>query len=383
MDSDYEGCHEEACHESSGVSLRSPDGWTCGGFVPLKSNEYVLSDVHLLCEEDAAGDSDFVTSRFVFTVPSRPSFPSAWVVSCNLSPSPTVSEEGFGSANDVDDDGDCDIRRETPAREVIVIEHKRSTVLEDVGSQVWRGALYLSDFILDRPEIFRGRVVLELGVGVGLTLSVLQYAGCRCVFGTDYSEHILEQCQLNVDRNSQLLPRCIALPRKECPRSDVRIRILDWCSKETLPGYRTSRLFESTKFNLENSKFRWSPEDLLLLQNDCVIVAADVIYSDSLTDAFFDTLLRLLGLVEVAQLTVYIALEKRINFTMAEMAACAPSYQYFLRCLEKFSARSAGKDGPFLPAEMVATGADSGIKQYFQYERVPELEMWKLTVERR
>lgn len=30
-------------------------------------------------------------------------------------------EEGFGSANEVDDDGDCDVRRERPAREVIVI----------------------------------------------------------------------------------------------------------------------------------------------------------------------------------------------------------------------------------------------------------------------
>lgn len=58
MNLDYEGRDEEAYDESSGVSLMSSDGWTCGGFVPLKSNEYVISDVHLLCEEDAAGDSD-------------------------------------------------------------------------------------------------------------------------------------------------------------------------------------------------------------------------------------------------------------------------------------------------------------------------------------
>lgn len=50
-----------------------------------------------------------------------------------------------------------------------ISEHKKSTVLSEVGLQVWRGAFLLNDFILSNRDLFSNKKVLELGSGVGLT----------------------------------------------------------------------------------------------------------------------------------------------------------------------------------------------------------------------
>lgn len=55
-------------------------------------------------------------------------------------------------------------------------EHKTLTELRHVGLQVWRGALLLADYILSNPDLFRDKVVLELGSGVGLTSIVACFA---------------------------------------------------------------------------------------------------------------------------------------------------------------------------------------------------------------
>lgn len=48
-------------------------------------------------------------------------------------------------------------------------EHKKSTILSEVGLQVWRGAFLLNDFILSNRELFSNKKIIELGSGVGLT----------------------------------------------------------------------------------------------------------------------------------------------------------------------------------------------------------------------
>lgn len=48
-------------------------------------------------------------------------------------------------------------------------EHQNATTLELVGEQVWRGALFLADFILHHHDNFGGAHILEVASGVGLT----------------------------------------------------------------------------------------------------------------------------------------------------------------------------------------------------------------------
>lgn len=50
-----------------------------------------------------------------------------------------------------------------------ILEHKKSTVLSQVGFQVWRGAFLLNDFILSNRDLFSNKKIIELGSGVGLT----------------------------------------------------------------------------------------------------------------------------------------------------------------------------------------------------------------------
>ena len=63
-----------------------------------------------------------------------------------------------------------------------------STPLEDVGLQVWRGALLMADYLIHNFVRFRDSVVLELGAGTGLVSIVAALAaqtvfctGMRCV----------------------------------------------------------------------------------------------------------------------------------------------------------------------------------------------------------
>ena len=66
----------------------------------------------------------------------------------------------------VDDDGDLVLDRR---EEAIFIEHGKSTTLDKVGLQVWRGALLLADWVLHNSKLLNGTTVLELGSGTGLT----------------------------------------------------------------------------------------------------------------------------------------------------------------------------------------------------------------------
>lgn len=50
-----------------------------------------------------------------------------------------------------------------------LLENFRSTQVSNVGLQVWRGALFLSDFILSFPQHFKDKSVLEVASGTGVT----------------------------------------------------------------------------------------------------------------------------------------------------------------------------------------------------------------------
>ncbi|VEN62245.1 unnamed protein product [Callosobruchus maculatus] len=100
------------------------------------------------------------------------------------------------------------------------------------------------------------------------------------------------------------------------------------------------------------------------LPNIPIIIAADVVYDDSLTDAFMSTVCKLLG--PSGARSIYVALEKRYVFTIADCDSVAPCYEYFLQCL---------KQAKGIKSEEVALD----FPQCFRYDRVKELVMWKLS----
>ncbi|XP_066603815.1 methyltransferase-like protein 22 [Prorops nasuta] len=198
--------------------------------------------------------------------------------------------------NKYDDDNDLDIDRQQEG--VLQIEHNISTNLELVGLQIWRGAFLLADYILSNPDLFRQKKVLELGSGVGLT-SIVAGILASDVICTDINDGgILKMIQRNFIRNNSYVKARFSV-------EELNFFNLTWSSNQ------------HKKFNEEID----------------IILAADVIYDDKITDAFIDTLVKLLS--GKPQKTAYISLEKRYVFTIADMDTVAPMYEEFLSCIKK------------------------------------------------
>lgn len=88
-----------------------------------------------------------------------------------------------------------------------------------------------------------------------------------------------------------------------------------------------------------------------------------VIYDDRITDAFVKTIQKLLS--APGKRSIYVALEKRYVFTVADLNAVAPCFDYFLQQLQKLK-------------NIVWEEVQLNFPQYFQYDRVKELVLLKI-----
>eukprot|EP00661_Eupelagonemidae_sp_cell13_P006758 gene6758-biopygen4445 len=120
------------------------------------------------------------------------------------------------------DDGLQRRKRKRRRRSVfITISHKHSTGLEDVGLQLWRGALLLADYLLSRGEAYwRGRTAVELGAGVGFLGVLLSLVPCRRVFLTDIFASMAQLMEKNLSTNDHVRLYCCS----QNPVAEVRTR---------------------------------------------------------------------------------------------------------------------------------------------------------------
>jgi len=204
--------------------------------------------------------------------------------------------------------------------------------------QVWRGALLLADFLLhswiDNPQsnfkIDEKDSIVELGAGTGLT-SVVAGMVAGKVLSTDISSgNILSLIKSNCDLNAEWI------------KGNVSVQEL----------------------NFYNDNY--SEELTAHIINSRVIIAADVVYHDDLTDAFLRTLKKIMGMG--MQKIAIIALEKRFVFTLAELDVEAPCFDYFYDELERVMS----------PSFIIEQLNTSEIPQYFCYERVKELVLFRI-----
>ncbi|XP_059475557.1 methyltransferase-like protein 22 isoform X2 [Neocloeon triangulifer] len=231
-----------------------------------------------------------------------------------------------GTEQVVDEDGDLVLDRRENA---ILIEHGKSTTLNEVGLQVWRGALLLADWVIHNTKLLSQATVLELGSGTGLT-SIAAALVAAEVISTDADiGNILALIDSNFKRNQSLV---------KCP---YKVLELDFFAQE------------------------WSNELEEVIDRTNIVIAADVIYDDDLTEAFVSTLKRLLS--KPPSKSIYMALEKRFVFTLEDLDSVAPCFEHFLRCIAK----------PDFPWKMETVDCD--FPQYFKYERTKELALWKIS----
>ncbi|NXD16608.1 MET22 protein, partial [Nothocercus nigrocapillus] len=208
---------------------------------------------------------------------------------------------------------------EHPCSDVIKIEHTMATPLEDVGKQVWRGAFLLADYILSKWDMFRCCTVLELGGGTGIT-SIVMGTVAKRVYCTDVGEDLLAMCERNVALNKHLT---------EQGSNEIKVKELDWMQDDFCTD--------------PQAPYRWSEAEIADLHDHCtVMMAADVFYDDDLTDALFRTLYRITHNLKNS-CTVYLSIEKRLNFTLRHMDVTCEAYNHFRNTLNDLENLQDGK----------------------------------------
>ncbi|XP_036053525.1 methyltransferase-like protein 22 isoform X1 [Onychomys torridus] len=250
-----------------------------------------------------------------------------------------------------EDDLMGDQAQESCLHDIIKIEHTMATPLEDVGKQVWRGALFLADYILFRRDLFQGRTVLELGAGTGLA-SIVAATMAHTVYCTDVGTDLLAMCQRNVALNSHL-----AATRDGV----IKVKELDWLKDDLCTDPKVP--------------FSWSEEDISdLYDHTTVLFAAEVFYDDDLTDALFNTLSRLVHRLKNA-CTAILSVEKRFNFTLRHLDVTCEAYDHFRASLDSLEKLADGR------LRFTVEPVEASFPQLLIYERIRQLELWKIKVE--
>ncbi|XP_042887464.1 methyltransferase-like protein 22 [Penaeus japonicus] len=276
----------------------------------------LTSEIHdFFKNEVIAGSPGAVLSTYEFVYPAYMT-------------SPEHSQETKAAVN-----GDLKVtKKENPPKKgVVLIEHQSATTIDLVGEQVWRGALLLADFILHHPEIFKNANVLELAAGVGLT-SIVASMLARKVLTTDLNiGDIFSLIDRNFKRNKELI------------KGENLVKELDFDNHATID---------------ENSES---------LKDISIILAADTIYNNHLTDLLFKTILRLMS--EPPNKTMYLSLEIRYVFNFA------PCYEYFIECLDWLGCQNLSS------VKWTIEEIPIDFKQYFTYEKSQKLVLWKIASE--
>lgn len=298
------------------------------------SKDEKLKDQPLLKDSVDRGESYAVLTTFDFTYPDHLA--------------PRVSEEACKQTT-VDADGDLDVVRKNDNKQdgVILIEqhkfcskerlreHQNSTSLDLVGEQVWRGAIFLSDFIFHNPQIFKGCNLLELASGVGMTSVVAAMLAKQVVITDVDNGDILDMVHRNLKNNKDKIV------------AEVKVKELDFFRLETV-------------------------DDMIEdIHKTTVVIAADVVYHNQLTDGFMNAVLRILS--EPPDKTMYIALEKRFVFTTENLETCCPMYDYFVTQLDWLWKQR--QDSISWTVEQVDSNS---FPQYFSYDRTRNLVLWKI-----
>ncbi|XP_073843985.1 methyltransferase-like protein 22 [Musca autumnalis] len=153
----------------------------------------------------------------------------------------------------VDKDGDLVVARKREKCGIIELLHSEATEIKLVGLQVWRGALLLADYIFHRRYEFKDKNLMELGAGVGLTsLAAALYVNKVVCTDVDIGG-ILDLIRNNVKLNQKL-----------CDTKKIDVMEYDFMKPVS----------------------EYSRDLLMAIDESDIVVAADVIYDDDLTNAF-------------------------------------------------------------------------------------------------
>ncbi|CAH0480976.1 unnamed protein product [Peronospora belbahrii] len=273
-----------------------------------------------------------------------------------------------------DDDGDVIVpRRKTKTQRdtetVFVLAAHSRTTWDTAGTQLWRAAFLLAEYIYSAPEVFAGHTVLEFGCGIGFTAIVASRVS-RCIYATDLDESALLLAKKNIERNHS---------------GDVKLRLLDWGESSLI----------STAVDSSATLFGWTSTDRVELEDLTVIIASDVFYDDTMTLVFLRALRRLM--LQHNRAKGYVASERRSVFSAAAMRVVSLGYDTFQDhiCLHSSSKSHVRVTENQVQCRLCALShprnADGDILRFvvheietreiprrFKYDRLATLMLWKI-----
>ncbi|KAH9310910.1 hypothetical protein KI387_025945 [Taxus chinensis] len=351
-----------------------------------ETEDQVMSEIHLGCPPDAKSHfTRFTISPSSLSSPNRLTGGFEPYPICNLFHN---VEASTCQQYIIDKEGDLVLARRNHnrhnvrgANDSILVHHHITTAIPRVGLQIWRASLVLSDFVLhsiNTSTYFNNVVALELGAGTGM-VGILLARAAHTVFITDKGKDILENCFGNVELN---------LHSYKHNEKSIRVRHLDWQDLWPPKEIQTEELLTSYKY-----KYSWTSSDIEEAEAASILVAADVVYSDEVTDAFFKILRELMPLG--SKKVLLLSLEKRYNFTMEDLDVVAHGYQHFRtffaeevpECTTTACARyqppqrESGMTGPHFIGKRLDTAS---IPQYIkEYDRGGDTELWEIRAQGR
>jgi|AntRauTorckE5430_2_1112549.scaffolds.fasta_scaffold06381_1 hypothetical protein len=103
----------------------------------------------------------------------------------------------------------CNPDENSQRRKKHIINIKVFPYHNDVGvRKVWEAGAALTEYLIERPELVRGKTVCELGAGVGLTgIAISGLCQTKSVHLTDYTEATLDNVEHNVKANMDWVKR--------------------------------------------------------------------------------------------------------------------------------------------------------------------------------
>jgi len=104
-----------------------------------------------------------------------------------------------------------------------LLEDKSMISKGTTGLRTWEASLRLSEYFLQKPELCRGKNIIELGAGIGLLSLICAKLGAKSVIATDVNPDVIERLNLNIESNRNILNKeNLTIPQA---------RKLDWNEK--------------------------------------------------------------------------------------------------------------------------------------------------------